>query len=203
MKKLNKNELELFYYLDEKKYLRSNNFYIENLLEKLELTSYKSELQNFMNKIVSWYFVKYPDKNIDAILYHHDTKIKPSTDGMNLKVLFQNFDTFENWLLQFDDDKGILKKELCQNLFNLIGYKMIYTKSSRPYFGIIRIKFLFWEFNRLFDLKLDAKIYDDIINRDYSLDNPSNVQLLKKLREKNKIKKTKTKKKKLRHFFNF
>ncbi len=191
-----KEELELFYRLDEKKYLVGNQPTLQEWFQQLDWTYQMEDIQDFIDKLASWYFVKYPDKYIEAVIKNHDNKTYTPNIGMSLESLFQNFDTLELDLVTFDDKNKEIKELICQYLLQLVGYKMIYYQHTLPSYGLFRIQFMFSDFNSLFHWNLNTDIYRSIMERDYSLDNPDNLQLLKTLREQNRKNKKRQRKKK-------
>lgn len=204
MDSLNKEELELFYRLDRKKYLVDENQELRTWLEKLKISHQAKDIEDFINKLASWYLVKIPDK-----LFQSDQELsydifKISNSSMTFDNLFNNFTATELNLMNFESLKKP-KKEVnelfSQYLLGLAGYKMIYAKNSSPEYGVARAQYMFHEFNEFFDWELNVFMYDDILKRDYSLDNPINIQLLKKLRENKTKNNLKKRKKKLRWFF--
>lgn len=206
MKKLEKEELELFYRLDKKKYLVVENQELNNLLIKIPSLQSKEDIQDFIDKLACWYFVKLPDNVFQSVENINVDILQESNQAMNLNTLFNNFNTFEFYLVNFDNFEEKEKEVtelLCQYLLTLAGYKMIYYKNSSPEYGIIRTKFMFQEFNDYFNWDLNINIYNDIINRDYSLDNQLNVLLLQNLRETQTKSKKKREKRKSRRFFHF
>lgn len=207
MKKLNNDSLELFYRLDEKKYFVEKNQQLKDLMKKLKISCKEQDIQDFINKLACWYYVKLPNQIFETKQNLENDMLQGLNGTMNLETLFQNFNTIELELINFSRFKG-LKREVrelfFQYLLKMAGYEMIYSKKSLPKYGVARAEFMFYEFNRYFDWKLNTNMYDYIIMRDYSLTNPTNVQLLKHLRDKqkkSKKEKNSKKKKKLRGLF--
>lgn len=200
VKRISGEALELFYRLDRKKYLIDFNLEVKNWLEKLDWSYPDQEIQDFIDKVNAWYFVKFPNRYIQSILIYHKTVTGTSTLGMSLENLFRNFNTIELELFDFKDQHlGVSKEKFCQYLVQLVGYKMIYSKNTNPEFGFIRARFLFFDFNHYFGWNLDTSLYDEVMNRDYSMNIPSNVSMLRKLREVEK-KQEKKKSRGLRRF---
>ena len=201
MNKLKKEELELFYRLDEKKYLVDKNIELNNIIANYFQTYNLDDIQDFIDKLACWYYVKLPDKileNKKDINYDLLDKINHS---MNLNTLFNNLNTFEFCIINskdLDDKKCEYSELLCKQLFIMAGYQMLYHKNSSPEYGIARIKYMFMEFNNYFNWNLDINIYNDILLADYSMNNPHNMELLLKLREEQAKTKSKEKKKKRR-----
>lgn len=179
MKKISGEALELFYRLDEKKYLVSTNLEIKRWLDRLQWSYSEEELQNFIDKIAAWYFVKFPDK------YLCNRNVSTPTIGMNFNSLYQSLNTFETELMNFEGDEKDekIKPMFFQYLLQLAGYKMIYSRDSIPEYGYIRVTNMFLEFNYFFNLDLDTKIYNSIMRRNYSLSRPENRELLRNFRE--------------------
>lgn len=206
MKKLNKDSLELFYRLDEKKYFVEKNQQLKDLMKKIKISCQEQDIQDFIDKLACWYYVKLPNQIFESKQSFENDMLQDLNGTMNLQTLFQNFNTIELDLVNFHQFKG-LKREVrelfFQYLLKIAGYAMIYSKNSLPEYGVARTEFMFHEFNIYFDWDLKINMYYDIIDRDYSLNNPANIQLLKTLREKqknSKKEKNSKKKKKLRWF---
>lgn len=187
MKGYSQEELELFRGLDEKKYLVSHNPEIGIWLERLNLMSFEENVQNFIDKIASWYFVKYSNRYFDSFGMNGTgsvMQVEPIR-GMTVEALFQNFDTAERMLVNGRNfyGNGIYNEIFCQYLLQLSGYEMIYAENSKPEYGMARVNLMFDDFNKLYGWNLNSKIYDSIFKRDYSMENDENVQLLKSLKE--------------------
>lgn len=194
MKKMSKEALELFRRLDEKKYLVSENIELKEWLVKLGYDSFEIEIQNLIDKIASWYFVKYSNKYLDGIFRGHSKENKNLIPDLSLDLMFQKFNLLETDVFERD-------KLFTQHLLTLSGYEMIYSKNTNPAFGIARVHFMFYDFNQRFNWNLDTKIYDDIIKKDYSMNNVDNIKLLANLREEQKVKQKYKKKKTGLHRF--
>ena len=189
MKKLSKEALELFYRLDDKKYLISKNDKLKEWITNLGYDGFEIEIQNFIDKIASWYFVKYSNKYLDTVLKKGSKEGKCLIPDMSLDLLFQKFTLLETKF--FEQNKLFI-----QYLLMLSGYEMIYSKNSIPAYGMTRVRWMFSDFNEYFGWNLDPAIYNEVINRDYSMDNVDNIVLLATLREEQKIKPKTHKKKK-------
>lgn len=181
-------ELELFYRLDEKKYVVESNFELQEWLDQLGLLNHQTDIQNFINKLAGWYFVKYPDHFFCTSMQDKSCEL---SNQMAIFDLFQRFSLFEKKLFEFGSQNQI---EFCQYLFQLAGFEMIYSKKSYPQIGFARAKLMFHEFNACFQWQLDTSIYEEIMNRDYSSNSPDIINLLKEQKERQK----EHKKKKLR-----
>lgn len=200
MKRISGEALELFYRLDEQKYLIHANLEVRNWLEKLKWDYPDQEIQDFVDKVAAWYFVKFPNKYIKSILVYRKKVTGTSTLGMSLENLFHNLNTIELDLLNFYNDDESIKEEFLQYLVQLIGYKMIYSRDTIPEFGLIRARFMLFDFNRYFGWNLDISLYDQVMKRNYSLDIPSNMTLFHYFKEIDS-KQEKKKKRSLGRFF--
>lgn len=194
MNKLRDNDLELFYILDEKKYLISKNKDFKFFLSTNNINCSDEEFQLFIDKLASWYFVKLPD-----ILFQNQSGFHGYNSAMTLEKLFNNLNYFEYKLINFNSlssKESDIYESLTQYLLTLVGYKLIYSKNSYPEYGIARTEFMFNEFNNYFGWNLSINIYDYIINKNYSTEKSFNAYLLEQLKD-NQTKKKNTKRKKL------
>lgn len=201
MNKLKREELELFYRLDEKKYLVDKNIELNDFIVNYFQNYNLEDIQNFIDKLACWYYVKLPDKIFERKKDINYDLLSEINHYMNLTTLFNNLNTFELSLINFkelDDKKLEYSELLCKQLFMMAGYEMLYYKNSSPEYSIARIKYMFMEFNNYFNWNLDINIYNDILLADYSMNNPHNMELLLKLREEQAKTKSKVKKKKRR-----
>ena len=209
MTNLKKEELELFRRLDKKCFLVSKNDNLKEWLAKSFSNYPEQDVQSFIDKLACWYWVKFPDQLFDKKGHSDDNLLKLSNRAMSLNALFQNLNGIESEFINFNNiskEEIELKELFCQYLLKLAGYKMIYAKNTTPNYGAVRVELMFRDFNQCFHWNLSVDMYQDIMERDYSLDNPLNVMLLHNLRENqkketNKKGKKKTKKKKSRRFF--
>ena len=199
MNKLKREELELFYRLDEKKYLVDKNIELNDFIVNYFQNYNLEDIQNFIDILACWYYVKLPDKIFESKKDINYDLLSEINHSMNLTTLFNNLNTFELSLINFkelDDKKLEYSELLCKQLFIMAGYQMLYHKNSSPEYGIARIKYMFMEFNNYFNWNLDINIYNDILLADYSMNNPHNMELLLKLREEQAKSKPKTRKRK-------
>ena len=65
--------------------------------KSLNWTYHTKDVQDFINKLISWYMVKFEDRYLDTIL---DDQIQE--DRTILKIM--NFDTFKEHYTSFEDD---------------------------------------------------------------------------------------------------
>lgn len=204
MNKLKNEELELFHRLDEKQYLVDKNIELNNIIVCYFPTYDLNDIQNFVDKLACWYYVKLPDRILEKNKNDNYYFLNKTNSSMNLETLFKNLNTFELSLIDFRElnDRDLKYAELlCKHLLMMAGYQMLYCKSSSPKYGLARIKYMFIEFNNHFNLNLDINVYNDILSTDYSMNNPLNKELLLKLREEQAKPKTRKKKKKSRNIF--
>lgn len=159
-------ELEVFYKLDTKKYLIKYNRTIKEMLKKLEMMMCLDDVQAFIDKLTSWYNIKYSDRYIELILKNDNTMVDTTlVDVMNLQRLQQNFNTLENNIFMDQSKEMVIFRKY---LVQMAGCKLIYSQYSSPYLGYYRAQKLFEDFNLFFDWNLDFHVFDIFFERDYS-----------------------------------
>lgn len=189
---LTKQELEVFYKLDAKVYIVKCNKTLKSILSQLDYKYNLDDIQIFIDKIISWYWVKFPDKFIKNVINSKkDTTVIKKMDIIELE---KRFDTIEISLINCKDtDTAFFIKYLIM----MAGFGLIYDKNTKPEYGYFRAKRMLADFSQHYGLNLDIRIYDDVMKRDYSSNNPEIISLLleKKKIEKKKQEDTKKKKK--------
>ena len=197
---MKKNELEVFYLYDKLLYLVEENSILVKILDELDTRYSEKQVQDYINRLISWYMVKYSDTFLDSLFdvkKHTDTTI---LDIMNFETLQKNYSVFEEDLFQLSDNEEI-KVILHKNLVIAAGWGLIYDKKSTPEYGFYRAKQLLNDFNSYFSWNLPADIYRDVLEGDYSLENEENRKLIEK--HKHHKSKKHNKKKKRKHLFNW
>lgn len=168
--------------------------------KSLNWTYHTKDVQDFINKLISWYMVKFEDRYLDTIL---DDQIQE--DRTILKIM--NFDTFKDHYTSFEDDlfkrKNITEKQIRfqKDVVIAAGWGLIYDKKSSPEYGYYRAKKLLDDFNTAYHWNLKSTIYQPILMKKYTLEDDEIRQLLNK-KEKEK-KKTEIKKRKLSRIGSF
>lgn len=143
--KMTDEELEVFYKLDTKKYLIKYNRTIKEMLKKLEMMMCLDDVQAFIDKLTSWYNIKYSDRYIELILKNDNTMVDTTlVDVMNLQRLQQNFNTLENNIFMDQSKEMVIFRKY---LVQMAGCKLIYSQYSSPYLGYYRAQKLFEDFN--------------------------------------------------------
>lgn len=195
MKKLNEEELAIFYQLDKKKYKVKGNKTLKSMLEKLGNPYRDEDIQDFINKLIAWYGIKFSDKFILKALSGHlentDTDIMNIMDMDSLQL---GFNTVETEIFSSQTKDMITFKKY---LVLMAGCGLIYSKGNNPFYGYYRAEKLFQDCNTFFNWDLSVKVYDPIMEWDYSPSNQKNIQLLAKQKKK-KEKKNLTESKKTR-----
>ena len=188
---LKKEEMEIFYLYDQHVYLVENNAILRKILSILDNSYHESDVQNYINKLISWYMVKYSDLFLKS-LFDEDTNTDTAIiDIMNFEQLQKSYGSFEEELFERDicDNRKII---LQKYLVVMAGWGLVYQKKSNPEFGYYRACQLLNDFNLKYNWNLPNNIYVPVFNRDYSPDNEKNKQLLdnhrKKLHSKNEKK---------------
>lgn len=194
---MNKDELEVFYQLDEKKYRVNKNEEFVSLLQQLGIAEEEEYVQDFINKLKSWYELKFSDRFLDFV---DDKAHKPMDtdiiDIMTLDQLEQRFNTFELHLCQ---KQNYYMGQLREKLVYLAGLALIYSKNSNPEYGYYRAKALFIDFNTYYNCGLHIECYDPIMKGNYDPNDPEVVQLVTRKKERDKKDKRSVSKKRKRN----
>ncbi len=181
---MTREELEVFYQLDEKKYLVNRNENLILLLKAINIEKEKDSIQRFIYKLQAWYELKFSNAFLDFIDGNTE-KIKDSDiiKRMCFESLLQRFDTFELHLCQAD---GAIMLQLREELIYLAGLALIYSKNSTPEYGVYRAKAMFHDFEAYFQCALNDACYEPVIKRKYDPNDPEIIQLvmLQKQRDK-------------------
>lgn len=194
---MKKNELEIFYKLDEKKYLVQKNKTIRDLLKKLHNAYDETDIQSLINKLIAWYWVKYSDGYLNSILQKSEVEGDTTIiEMMTFEQLKQRFGAKEREIFNIEELKDIYGDNIVifwKYVLEMAGWGLIYDKKSNPRYGYYRTVKMFQEFNACFRWNLTTKVYDSVIEKDYS---PDNEQIISLLEEKKKEKERKNKEKK-------
>ena len=178
---LEEKELQIFRELDDKLYLINNNKTYKYLFSVIDKNINSKSVQDFINKLRSWYFVKYSDDFAQLAIEKRYAEIDHSQEKSM---------TFEKLM---DRLKKIIPREhkyadlYYKQLIIMAGWGLIYSKNTIPEYGYFRAKKMFEEFNNNFRLNLNIKIYDSVMTANYSYDNPEIRALLEQKRMKNEI----------------
>lgn len=178
--------MKLFYELDEKRYFVSKNIISKEILEILKSQYSEEDIQNFVDKLISWYSIKFPNRYLDA-LFKNDKDIDSSMlEIMTLQSLQNNYTTFEHELFHTQADGIII---LQQYLVISAGWGLLYHENTSPEYGFYRASQLIQDFNYHLGWSLNSNIYKFVLERNYSLNDPEIVYLLSKMKkEKNGLK---------------
>lgn len=108
----------------------------------------------------------------DLIKYHYLDNIKGINDVKDLLVRFMTNDTKVDYselkqLVYNNETKLVLRRKILE----LIPLAMIYSKNTLPEYGYIRAKSFIKMFNKGYDLNLDTKEIDTIMNKNYKKEN--------------------------------
>ena len=193
---MKKEHLKVFYLLDNYNYLVKENPNLKKILKTLKNDYYDYDVQNFIDKLISWYNVKYSDVFLKSFLNEEINTDTTILNVMNFDVLRKSFGVFENELFGTDTDskeKVILQKYLVV----MAGWGMIYNKESNPKYGYYRASELFRDFNSFYSWNLTPSIYLPTLKKDYSPSNEENIQLIEKKKRHQRNSHEKKKKKSL------
>jgi len=186
---MNNETKKIFWKLDDKLYLVDKNKTYKKLFKSFRKYNNDSITQEFIDKLIAWYYVKYNDKYIknslngQVSLFNHSLESTMKFD----KLIFRIDDMIK--IVNNDDVLGY------QYLVVMAGWGIIYDRNSNPYYGLYKVKKMFNDFNKYYGWNLNSNIYESIINIDYSVDNPYILKLLEiennNIQEKNKLPKIK------------
>lgn len=179
---MSKEELEIFYQLDEGLYLVKHNPSLRKVLETLDSEYKLSDVQKFINKLIAWYHVKFSDKYLEG-LETNETVDSEILTVMSLDKLMNSYGSFEEELFAVtSSNEG---KIVCQkHLIVMAGWGLIYQKDTNPQYGYYRASKLLNDFNATYHWGLSPTIYQKVLTRNYSLDDPEISELLEKIKKK-------------------
>ena len=183
---MKEEEKKIFWKLDDKLYLVDKNNTYKKIFKSF--IKYNNDIvQDFINKLIAWYFVKYSDSYIELVM-------NKKFDRVDYSLI--NIMSFDKLRYRIDDMIHITSDDdnLCyQYLIMMAGWGLIYDKNSNPKFGLFRVNEMFREFNSCYGWRLNTNVYESIIEVDYSLKNPAILKLLEKKDKNNEnyIKKNK------------
>lgn len=150
------------------------------------------DVQEFINKLIAWYMVKFSDPYLKKILDKNIIEDKKILNVMNFETLQRNYTSFEDYL--FSEHNNSQKLKFQKSVVLAAGWGLIYDKKSSPEYGYYRAKKLIEDFNKVYQLGLNTSSYQLVINRKYT---PENEEIrdallaLKKDEERDKKEKTK------------
>lgn len=176
---LSNEELKVFYLLDEKNYLVEKNSVLSKILNVLECEYSNEDIQKYIDKLISWYSIKYSDKFLES-LFNKDVDTDTTIlDIMDIETLYKSYGAFEEELFRptlENNGKVILQK----HLIVMAGWGLIYNKNSNPEFGYYRATKLLNDFNSVYSWNLSSNVYLPVLKRDYSPNREENRKLLEK-----------------------
>ena len=169
---MKKEERENFWKLDDKLYIIEKNKNYKLLFKKYVKYNSNKEVQEYIDRLIAWYLVRYSDKDIDVILNKGIHNIKYS-QIYNMSFLKLKERTSE--VINFNKIDEILYHQF---LVILAGWGLIYSKKTNPEYGLFRVDKMFDDFNKYYNWNLNTNIYKSILEYDYSFDNPDIIDLL-------------------------
>lgn len=181
--------MKVFYLLDECKYQVDKNNNLKKILNTLDSRYSEDDVQAYINKLISWYLVKYSDRLLNALFNNKKGVDTTIFDIMSFEKLHKSYGSFEEELFHSSNDDIVI---LQKHLVIMAGWGLIYYKDSNPEYGYYRAKRLLDDFNVFYSWNLPSDIYKEVFNRDYSPDNIENKKLIemkKKKHHKKNIKK--------------
>ena len=196
---MNKEELKIFYLYDKQLYLVDEHSILKDILATLNVRFTENDVQKYIDKLISWYMVKYSDVFLKSLFDNNKKTDTTILDIMNFNQLKKSYGSFEEYLYQ-DSHEPSKKIILHKNLVVMAGWGLIYHKKSNPEFGYYRACQLLSDFNSEYSWHLPTDIYRPIFERDYSPHNIENIKLLEQKKKKHH-EKSKKKRKKKKFFF--
>ena len=185
---------------DQHNYIVKNNPNLKKILEVLSKNFTEKDLQKYIDKLISWYVIKYSDKFLTSLFDDNISTDTTILDIMDLDTLQKSYGAFEFHL--FDDPNKLDEKIILQkNLIMMVGWGLIYYKKSNPDFGYYRACQLLNDFNSLYSWNLQPSVYMSVFERDYSPDNEENKKLIEKKKKKKDEKIQKKKFARIRELF--
>ena len=191
--------------MDEKKYIIQRNNLLKKDFWSLELNEHYQlkDVQQFINKLIAWYTIKFNDGYLERVL---DDQIKEDKDIlqiMDFDTLKNNYTSFEDSLFQSKaSDKRV---NFQKNIILAAGWGLIYHHDTSPEYGYYRATKLIEDFNRVYHWNLNSSLYQSVLNKKYTLEDEEIKKKLVKLQEleKKEQKKKEPKKRKLARIRSF
>lgn len=195
-------EAERFYQYDKQKYIIEKNKDLLTWLKKSVKAGYRlymniSDLQKFIDDIVCWYEIKYPNRELEISQGVTDSRfesIERLSKYMSMEQL--RYRLSHNSLLLMDcefrmkDNRNIMihnndveimgcndiqiicdhsyDLELRRRLLQIVVLKLLYSKNTTPEMGYIRVQKFVEEFNQELKLTISLKEAHEIMSRDYA-----------------------------------
>ena len=187
---MNMEELKIFYLLDNHYYLVKENPNLKKILHTLNGKYQEIDIQKFIDKLISWYYVKYSNVFLESLFNEEQNTDTTILDIMSFDTLRKSFGVFEDELFEdsFNDDAKVI---LQKNLIVMAGWGLIYHKNSTPEYGYYRASKLLDDFNSFYSWNLTSSIYLPILKKDYSPQNEENIRLLERYKKKHSHDKSK------------
>ena len=194
---MTEEEKRIFWELDDKLYLVEKNKTYKKLFKFYIRYNSNEVVQQFIDKLIAWYYVKYSDRYINLVMSENCENI---LFFLNKDMSFNKLKDRLGCTVKFSHDKEDLYYKY---LVIMAGWGLIYNKNSNPENGLYRATKMIEEFNSYYGWNLNTSIYESIINMDYSLDNPEIVKLLEKRKSMSnkEVKKKKNKLPKIKRLF--
>ena len=189
---MKKENLHVFYLFDSKKYLVKHNPILKKSLQSLSCEYSEDDVQKFINKLISWYNVKYSNQFLDALFQENVEEDLTLLNMMSFEALKNSFSVFEDDIFQSsgNDAKIIFLK----HIITMAGWGLIYSKKTTPEYGYYRAKKLLSDFNSYYLWNLSPEsIYLPTLKKDYSPHLEENKKLILEHEKRKNIKKEKKK----------
>ena len=185
---MTKEELEVFYLYDEHLYLIKEHPILGDILDTLDIQFTEKNVQDYINKLISWYNIKYSDAFLQSLFDDSTNADTTILKIMSFDRLQKSYGSFEKHL--FQREKNSSKKNiLLKYLVVMAGWGLIYCKKSNPQYGYYRARQLLNDFNSEYYWNLSSDIYQKVFDRDYSPNIMDNKKLLEHKRNEKKKRK--------------
>lgn len=165
-------ERENFWKLDDKLYLLENNKNYKLLFKDYIKYNSNKSIQEYIDRLIAWYLVRYSDRNIEIILNDGIDNIKYS------QIYNMSFEKLRDRTCEIIKLKDINEPLFHQYLVTLAGWGLLYSKKTNPEYGFFRAEKLFRDFNNYYGWNLKTDMYKSILEYDYSFENPQVIDLL-------------------------
>lgn len=161
------------------------------------------DVQQFINKLIAWYMVKFNDSYLDRVLDDQVKEDKVILQIMDFDTLKNNYTSFEDCLFQSKASDKRLKFQ--KSIVLAAGWGLIYHHDTSPEYGYYRATKLIEDFNRVYHWNLNSSFYQSVFNKKYTLEDEDIKRKLVKLQEleKKEQKKKEPKKRKLARIRSF
>ncbi len=179
-----------------------HNVLLKKILKTLDSRYHSKDIQAYIDKLISWYMVKYSDRYLEGLFDEQKKDDFTILNVMSFETLQKSYTSFEEELFQ-SSNSGDKRIVLEKHLVIAAGWGLIYHKDSSPEFGFYRATQLFNDFNPVYGWNLSNTVYKPVLEKNYSLENQEILEAIHR-RERMQKKKNHCKQKtltRIRSFF--